>query len=88
MDRSEAYTLLTKEMKRLADLARDRLNDLREATIEMDCHGDSGVLYSVELAVEQIGSGRFAIIGKIHDNNTYHFSLLEERLEFEVGKGA
>lgn len=87
MDRSEAYTLLTNEMKRFADLATDRFNDLRTATIEMDCHGGSGILYRVEMAVEQIGSGRFAVVGKIHDNNTYRFSMLEERLEFEVGKG-
>lgn len=88
MDRSEAYTLLTKEMKKFADLAPDRFNDLREATVEMNCLGGSGILYRVEMAVEEIGGGRFAVVGKIHDNNTYRFSLLEERLEFEFGKRA
>lgn len=59
---------------------------LPETTIEIDRQGASGNSYHLEMAVEQIESERFVIIGKAHDNNSYSFSLLEERLEFEVSE--
>ncbi len=86
MDRSEAYRLLTEEMNRLAGLEPDRLTALCETTTEIDRQGAGGTLYRLELVVERIAGERFVVVGKIHDNDTYRFSLLEERLEFEAGK--
>lgn len=85
MDRSEAYRLLTEEMNRLAGLETGRLTTLCDTTTEIDRRGVSGILYRVEMVGEQIADTRFAIVGKIHDNDTYRFSLLEERLEFDAG---
>ncbi len=86
MDRSEAYALLTEEMARLSRLAPDELKALGETSIEVDRQGAGGGSYRVEMTVEQTEGGRFVVLGRIHDNDTYRFSLLEERLEFEPGK--
>lgn len=82
MDRSEAYKLLCEEMEKLTQLFPDQLNNLQENDLEIDRLGHDGTRYSVILAVAPLGSDRFNIIGKIHDNNSYRFSILEERLEF------
>ena len=86
MDRSEAYHLLTEEMNKLTRLSPDQLTPLCERTLEIDRQGSSGTLYRVELDLEHLASGRFIISGRVHDNSGYRFSLLKERMEFEVGK--
>ena len=86
MERPEAYILLTEEMNKLTELVPDQLEALRETMIEFDRRGASGNFYYLEMVVEQIASARFVIVGKIHDNDTHSFSLLEERLEFEVSE--
>ena len=86
MQRVEAYTLLAEEMNKLAQLVSDKVPASRDSTVEVDRQGASGSFYHLEMLVEQIEGDRFAIVGKIHDNNSYRFSLLEERLEFKVGE--
>lgn len=85
MDRSEAYNLLSEEMNKLALLPPDQLTGLCDNTVEIDRNGPTGTLYRVEMDIEQTGDTQFAVIGWIHDNSAYRFSLLEERLEFDVG---
>ncbi len=84
MDRIEAYELVTEEMKKLAQTAPKILQDFQSDPIEFDVLGASGILYRVELAVQGISDQRFAILGKIHDNSSHQFRLLEERMEFDV----
>ena len=83
MDRSEAYNVLAEEMTKLTQLRPDQLTALCENTVEIDRHGASSTLYSVELSVEQKASELFVIVGSIHDNSGYRFSLLKERLELD-----
>jgi len=85
MDRIEAHELLIKEMNELVGRAQGRQAGLDDAPIAIELSGASGVLYTLELQTHPLSGEKFAISGKIHDNNTFQFSLLEERLEFEIG---
>ena len=86
MDRIEAYKLLTEQMRNLAQVAPHRDDDLMDAKTEIDVLGDSGIRYHVEMVVERISDQRFAVLGKIHDNNSYQFTLLEERMVFDADR--
>lgn len=86
MDRSEAYKLLAEEMFKLASLDSGQLKAMCENAVEIDRHGANGILYRVELRVQQKSSERFMVAGSIHDNSGYRFSLLEECLEFDVSE--
>jgi hypothetical protein len=88
MDRTEAYGLLSDEMKKLTRLSSAELMGLCEAAVERDLLGAGGRVYRAELVVERIAGARFVILGKIHDNDSYSFSLLEERLVFDAGRKA
>ena len=83
MDRIEAYKLLTEQMKNLAQAVPRPNRCLLDAETEFDVMGESGTRYHVEMVVEQVSDQRFAVRGKIHDNNSYQFTLMEERMEFD-----
>ena len=82
MDQAAAYKLLCEEMGKLAQLDPDQLNKLQESDLELSRQGPDGIRYSLILVVEPLGNDRFIVVGNIHDNSSYQFSLLEERLEF------
>ena len=87
MDRSEAYNLLTDEMKKLTSLGPDQLISLCGKPLKIDRHGTDGTLYGLELNVEQNAIKRFVVVGSIHDHSGYRFSLLEERIEIDLTEG-
>ena len=82
MDRIEAYKILTEQMKELAQALTRPNRGLLDAETEIDVLGKSGISYHVEMVVEQESDQRFAILGKIHDNNSYQFTVMEERMGF------
>ena len=84
MDRVEAYRLLVGEMEVLAQQARQARGVPGSSPISTDVAGDGGTLYRIELTVEAISKARFAVSGTIHDHSSHHFTLLEERMEFEL----
>ena len=86
MDRVQAYRLLVDEMANLAQRVREARTVPKSSSISADVAGDGGALYRVELMVEAISDARFAVSGTIHDHNTHRFTLLEERIVFDLDR--
>jgi|GEM_PF-5314245 len=79
MDRVEAYQLLSDRMARFeAQVAPDEFSENFSLSEEVSGKAE-GVVYTVDLRLEQSNSGSLSVHGSIHDNNTAKFNLLEER---------
>ncbi len=84
MDRIEAYKLLTEAMQKAADQVRSGELPASDAKLKSRTTAATGTDYQLELKVQRLSGQRLAIEGTIHDNSPVRFSLLEERLEFNL----
>lgn len=77
MNRSEAYKYLTDRMNAACVSGDEYLRDNVDRMLEYDCRGDSGKLYTIQLRIVSEPDG-YRVSGKVHDNSTLTFSVLEE----------
>ncbi|MEP3279873.1 MAG: hypothetical protein ABJN26_13405 [Stappiaceae bacterium] len=84
MDKVEAYHLLTTAMGELANDLSEQSTIAAGDSIELDVAGTQGATYRLGMVVTQNPKGGYTINGTVHDNNSQQFSLLEEKLDFQV----
>ena len=85
MDRAEAYETLISEIEKVSETSMGELESMVMKPIENESTSSSGKRYSISISVTKIDANRFKLIGSIHDNNSYKFDLVEEKMEVNVG---
>ena len=82
MDKIEAYEILSERLNDIRNQGEMFLEKNLGTSLDFEERGASGKLYSIQISVEQ-DSSQYKILGKIHDNNTHSFSILEEEMSLD-----
>ena len=82
MEKSEAYELLSLCLQDTLNEGEKFLERNLGITLNHEARGTSGKLYTIQLRVE-CDYSEYKILGKIHDNNTHRFSILEEEISLK-----
>lgn len=81
MDRTQAYALLSQCLESHRDLGWSELRRRLGSTETHEVRGSASELYSIEIKFQLGEKGRgITISGKIHANNSFAWSVLEERI--------
>ncbi len=83
MNKLEAYQALISEMKSIANGSTESLVKNLGAPIEIETSTKSGKHYSISILISQKNENAYLLEGNIHDNNSFKYELLEEKLEIE-----
>ena len=83
MDKVEAYKILIQELESIAKEPADSLVEFVGSSLETENVTQSGKHYSISVRVSQKNEKTFLLEGNIHDNDSFKYERLEEKIEVQ-----
>lgn len=83
MNKTEAYQILITEMTSIANRSTEYLVKNLDTAIEIETSSNSGKQYSIAIRISQKNENTYILEGNVHDNNSFKYELLEEKLKIE-----
>ncbi|WP_373033469.1 hypothetical protein [Sulfurovum sp.] len=80
VNRSQAYKLLITEIQYISQKSVEELCELSATSISTEKVTESGARYSISIKVTPKNEETYIIEGNIHDNNSFKYELLEEKI--------
>jgi hypothetical protein len=70
-------------MQSISEKSVEELKELVDKTIETEASSQNGTHYSLSVNVKARSEAKYILEGKIHDNSSFRYELLEEKLVVE-----
>jgi hypothetical protein len=83
MNRVQAYKLLISEMELIAGKSVAELKEISGTSLHSDVSTENGTRYSISVDICSGGEGAYLLKGSIHDNSSFKYDLLEEKMQVE-----